>query len=61
MTTSGLQEFKLKDDHIEIAQNYNFLGSIICDDADCEKEIRRKLAMGRSTMTKLMKDKAKII
>ena len=33
----------------------NFLGSIICDDADCEKEIRRRLAMGRTTMTKLAK------
>ena len=38
---------------------FNFLESIICDDADCEKKIRRRLAMGRSTMiklTKIMKD-----
>ena len=33
----------------------NFLESIICDDVDCEKEICRRLAMGRSTMTKLAK------
>ena len=55
MTTVGLQEFKPKDDHVKIVPNFNFLGSIISDDADCEKEIRRRLAMGRSTMTKLVK------
>ena len=55
MTTVELQEFKLEDEHIEIVHNFNFLGSIICDDADCEKEIRRRLAMGRSTMTTLAK------
>ena len=51
---------KLEENHIEIVHNFNFLGSITCDDSDCEKEIRRRLAMGRSTMTKLakiMKDK----
>ena len=55
MTTVGLQEFKLEDDHIEIVHNFNLLGSTICDNADCEKEIRRRLAMGRSTMIKLAK------
>ena len=33
----------------------NFLESIICDDVECEKEIWRRLAMGRNTMTKLEK------
>ena len=50
----------MEDNHIEIVHNFITLGSIICDNADCEKEIRRRLAMGRSTMTKLakiMKDK----
>ena len=59
MTTAGLQEFKLKDNHIEIVRNFNFSRSIICDDADCEKEIRTRLTSGRSTMNKLamiMKD-----
>ena len=55
MTTVEVQEFKLDDDHIEIARNFNFLGSIVCDDADCEKKIRRRLAMGHSTITKLEK------
>ena len=60
VTTAGLMEFKLEDNHIKIVHNFNFLGTIICNDADSEKEIRRRLAMGRSTMTKLaiiMKDK----
>ena len=55
MTTVELQEFKPKDDHVEMVLNFNFLGSVISDDADCEKEIRRRLSMGRSTMTKLAK------
>ena len=55
VTTVGLEEFKLEDDHIEFVHNFSFLGSIICDDEDCEREIRRRLAMGRSTMTKLAK------
>ena len=57
---NDITRIKLEDNHIEIVHNFNFLGSITCDDSDCEKEIRRKLAMGRSTMTKLakiMKDK----
>ena len=45
----------MEDNHIEIVHNFITLGSIICDNADCEKEIRRRLAMGRSTMTKLVK------
>ena len=55
MTTVGFQEFKLENDHIEVVHNSNFLGSIIYDDADCEKEIRRRLAIGRNAMTKLAK------
>ena len=39
MTTVGLQGFKLEDNHVEIVRNFNFLGSIICDDANFEKEI----------------------
>ena len=55
MATLELQVFKLEVDHIETVHNFDFLRSIICDDADCEKKIRRRLAMGRSTMTKLAK------
>ena len=50
MTMVGLQQFKLEDDHIEIVHKLNFFGSIICDDADCEKEIWRRLAVGRNTI-----------
>ena len=55
MKTVGLQEFELKDNRIKIVYNFNFLRSIICDNADCQKEIRRRLAMGRSTMIKQAK------
>ena len=43
MTTVGLQEFKLKDDHVKIVLNFNFLGSIIRDDADCAAPINSRL------------------
>ena len=55
ITTVGLQKLKLEDNHIEIEHNFNFLASNICDDADYEKEIRRRVAMGCSTMIKLAK------
>ena len=35
--------------------NFNFLGSMIRPDGDCEKEIDRRLAMGRSAVGKLQK------
>ena len=43
MTTVGLQEFKPKDDHVKIVLNFNFLGSIIRDDADCAAPINSRL------------------
>ena len=46
--------------HIEVVSHYIFLGSLITKDGFSEKEIRRKLAMGRSAMgglTKIWKDR----
>ena len=60
MTTAGLQEFKLEDNHIEIVDNFNFLGSINCGNADCKKEIWRRLAKGsqyHDKLAKITKDK----
>ena len=46
MTTAGLQEFKLENNHIKIVHCFNFLGSIICNDADCEKKNSEKASHG---------------
>ena len=46
--------------HIEVVSHFIFLGSLITKDGFCEKEIRRRLVMGRSTMgglTKIWKDR----
>ena len=54
-----ISQKQLKNPQIH-AINFFLLFSVICDDADCQKEIRRKLAMGCSTMiklTKIMKNK----
>ena len=48
MTTAELYAFKLDGEHIDIVSNFNVLGSVICDHADCRKEIRRR-AMDRMT------------
>ena len=46
--------------HIEVVSHFIFLGSLITNDGFCDKEIRRRLAMGRSAMgglTKIWKDR----
>ena len=48
--------------HIEVVSHFIFLGSLITNDGFCEREIRRRLAMGRSAMggnelTKIRKDR----
>ena len=41
--------------HIEVVSHFIFLGSLITKDGFCEKEIRRRFAMGR--LTKIWKDR----
>ena len=60
MTTEDLIEFKIGDEEVEIISDFNYLGVLKEREGGCEREIKRRLGMGRSTMAKLgyiMKDK----
>ena len=60
MMTEDQGEMVVDGKHIEVVSNFIFLGSLITKDGLCEKEIRRRLAMGRSAMgglTKIWKDR----
>ena len=47
MTTEEVQEFKIGTETLEIVKEFCFLGTLINQGADCEKEIRRRIAMGK--------------
>jgi hypothetical protein len=55
MTTGTLNEFILNGTEIEITIYHTFLGSMITRDGYDNKEINRRLSIGRMAMTKLEK------
>ena len=60
MTTAGETDFKVEGQRLEVVQEFVFLGSLIKDDGSCEREVRRRIALGRKAMTGLrpiMKDR----
>ena len=60
MMSEDQGEMVVDGKHIEVVSHFIFLGSLITKDGFCEKEIRRRLAMGRSAMgglTKIWKDR----
>ena len=60
MMSEDQGEMVVDGKHIEEVSHFIFLGSLITKDGFCEKEIRRRLAMGRSAMgglTKIWKDR----
>ena len=60
MMTEDQGEMVVDGKHIEVVSHFIFLVSLIPKDGFCEKEIRRRLAMGRSVMgglTKIWKDR----
>ena len=50
MMTEDQGEMVVNGKNIEVVSNFIFLGSPITKDVFCEKEIRRRLAMGISAM-----------
>ena len=50
MMTEDQGEMVVDGKHIEVVSHFIFLGSLITKDGFCEKEIRRRLAMGRSAI-----------
>ena len=55
MATMSLENISINIQPIEIVKNFTFLGSRIDKSADCSKEIRQRLLLGRTAMTKLLK------
>ena len=55
MMTEDQGEMVIDGKYIEVVSHFIFLGSLITKDGFCEKEIRRRLAMGRYAMGGLTK------
>ena len=50
MTTGDIGEVTVDGKDIEVVTNFVFLGALITEDGLCEKEVRRRIAMGKAAM-----------
>ena len=50
MATGEIDTVKLNGEEVEVVDMFQFLGVMITKDAACEKETKRRLALGRSAM-----------
>ena len=60
MATGDIGEVTVDGKDIEVVKKFVFLGALITEDALCEKEVRRRIAMGKSAMgglTSIWKDR----
>ena len=60
MTTGDIGEVTMDGKDIEVATKFVFLGALITKDGLCEKEVRRRIAMGKAAMgglTSIWKDR----
>ena len=60
MTTGDIGEVTVDGKDIEVVTKKNFLGALITKDGLCEKEVRRRIAMGKAAMgglTSIWKDR----
>ena len=53
MSNTAMEEFLLDRDRVEVVESFNFLGSTIHMDGGIETELRKRLSLGRTAMTKL--------
>ena len=53
MSNTDLDEVMIEGDKIEIVNEFNFLGSSINAEGDSTPEIKRRIVLGKATMTKL--------
>ena len=53
MASSSITLWQIEGEKLEAVTDFLFLGFKINADGDCSHEIRRKLLLGRKTMTKL--------
>ena len=60
MTTGDIREVTVDGKDIEVVTKFVFLGALITKDGLCEKEVRRRIAMGKAAMgglTSIWKDR----
>ena len=60
MTTGDIGEVTVDEKDIEVLTKFIFLGALITKDGLCEKEVRRRIAMGKAAMgglTSIWKDR----
>ncbi len=50
MTTGDIGEVRVDGKDIEVVAKFVFLGALITKDGLCEKEVRRRIAMGKAAM-----------
>ncbi|KAI0221995.1 hypothetical protein LSAT2_026737 [Lamellibrachia satsuma] len=50
MTTGDIGEVSVDGKTVEVVTNFVFLGALISKDGRCDKEIRRRIAMGKAAM-----------
>ena len=53
MASSPITSWQIEGENVEAMTEFLFMGSKITADGDCSLEIRRRLLLGRKTMTKL--------
>ena len=53
MTPSPITSWQIDGETMETVTDFIFLGSKITEDSDCSHEIKRRLFLGRQTMTNL--------
>ena len=53
MASGPSTAWQIEGEKVEVVPDFLFLGSKITEDGDCSHEIRRRLLLGRKTMTNL--------
>ena len=53
MASGAITSWQIDGDIMETVTDFNFLGSKISADSDCNHEIKRRLLFGRKAMTNL--------
>src|SRR6218665_2873566 len=55
MTTANWNSFEIDVEEIEVVSSFTFLGSEVEKEGRCDKEIKRRVAIGKATMIGLEK------
>src|SRR6218665_3597584 len=60
MTTESWRSFEVEGEEIEVVEDFSLLGALVECEGRCEKEIRRRITLGKVAMQsleKILKDK----